>query len=111
MILDYSSFRRLHESVTINGRLLSVAPNGTIIVPNSNGENKQVRFSAMGQKFNLVSIELVKDGYRVCAKSGRCETISLDQVKDLISFVDRGSPTVIDSGSAFKPNVQLKLEG
>ena len=49
-------------------------------------------------------------GYNVCGKSGRCQVISPEQANTIISFVDNGSPTKIDSGSWSTPNVSMRIE-
>ena len=100
----------ISEDIQIAGRKVSLHPSGALLVPDNTGRAKKVRLSAVGSDFNIVKLEPTDKGYNVCGKSGRCQVISSDQAKTIISFVDNGSPTKIDSGSWSTPNVSMRLE-
>jgi hypothetical protein len=98
------------EDIQVAGRKISLHPSGALLVPDKTGKPKKVRLSAVGSDFNIVKLEPTGKGYNVCGKSGRCQSISPEQANTIISFVDNGSPTKIDSGSWSTPNVSMRLE-
>jgi hypothetical protein len=102
----------LQESITTNlnliGRDVVINNDGTVSVEDKSGRMVKVRMSVkLLGNINVSKITQEIQDFYITGRSGRTEKVSMDTIKDVISFVDTGKPTEIESGNPFKPNIQL----
>lgn len=96
------------ENIDVEGRKTIINSDGTVTINNYKEIPQRIRMSTKLGNINVVKIEPAGNGYNITGKSGRTEFIERSKIKQIISFVDKGTPSVIDSGSMIKPNVELK---
>jgi len=88
--------RVLSESVIINGATFSVNGDGTVSIT-TNSKSAKIRFSKFYLDINVASIIKTNNGgCMVTSKNGTEKTLSKEDVKSVINFVESNST----SGSA-----------
>jgi hypothetical protein len=103
--------RVIEESTTSTNNLLgrnyTINPDGTISIANNQNKLQKIRLYTKLGDMNIKNITPTSDGYRITGGK-MSKNVGSDVIKKVISFVDTGSPNIIESGSFIEPDLKLK---
>jgi hypothetical protein len=103
--------RVIEESTTSTNNLLgrnyTINTDGTISIANNQNKLQKIRLYTKLGDMNIKNITPTSDGYRITGGK-MSKNVGSDVIKKVISFVDTGSPNIIESGSFIEPDLKLK---
>ena len=92
------------QKPSIEGRTYTVNNDHTISINDKNGTPQKIKMSGskafLDFDINVTSISPKQNGYDIITKKGNKYTLDKNIASQIISFVDKSSPSKIDAGQA-----------